>query len=162
KFSYGHQRHPPAKTPRIFPAYRRHRRQSPLGHRLALPRRKPNARKRRQIPRPPSLRLHPTKNPPRQRRRPLPPLISASPPNSTSCPNTKNTVIPNVVRNLLCESTPSPCVLAPPPNFHFPIPLFRAKIPPMPPTVHDILNLYNPSNPLDRAYTIPAPWYRDP
>jgi choline monooxygenase len=30
------------------------------------------------------------------------------------------------------------------------------------PTVHDILNLYNPANPLDHASTIPAPWYRDP
>ena len=26
----------------------------------------------------------------------------------------------------------------------------------------DILNLYNPSNPLEAASTIPAPWYRDP
>jgi choline monooxygenase len=30
------------------------------------------------------------------------------------------------------------------------------------PSVHDILNLYNPSDPLERAFTIPAPWYRDP
>jgi choline monooxygenase len=29
-------------------------------------------------------------------------------------------------------------------------------------TVHDLLNLYNPSDPLERASTIPAPWYRDP
>jgi choline monooxygenase len=29
-------------------------------------------------------------------------------------------------------------------------------------TVHDLLNLYNPSDPLERAFTIPAPWYRDP
>jgi choline monooxygenase len=29
------------------------------------------------------------------------------------------------------------------------------------PTVHDILNLYNPAHPLERASTIPAPWYRD-
>jgi phenylpropionate dioxygenase-like ring-hydroxylating dioxygenase large terminal subunit len=28
-------------------------------------------------------------------------------------------------------------------------------------TVHDLLNLYNPSDPLERAFTIPAPWYRD-
>ena len=29
-------------------------------------------------------------------------------------------------------------------------------------TVQDILNLYNPASPLERASTIPAPWYRDP
>jgi choline monooxygenase len=29
-------------------------------------------------------------------------------------------------------------------------------------TVHDLLNLYNPSDRLERAFTIPAPWYRDP
>jgi choline monooxygenase len=29
-------------------------------------------------------------------------------------------------------------------------------------TVQDILNLYNPANPLEKAATIPAPWYRDP
>ena len=29
------------------------------------------------------------------------------------------------------------------------------------PTVRDILNLYNPSDPLEKAYTIPAPWYFD-
>ena len=29
-------------------------------------------------------------------------------------------------------------------------------------TVQDILNLYNPANPLEQASTIPAPWYRDP
>jgi choline monooxygenase len=29
-------------------------------------------------------------------------------------------------------------------------------------SVRDILNLYNPSNPLDKAWTIPAPWYFDP
>jgi choline monooxygenase len=28
--------------------------------------------------------------------------------------------------------------------------------------VLDILNLYNPTNPLEQASTIPAPWYRDP
>ena len=28
-------------------------------------------------------------------------------------------------------------------------------------TVLDILNLYNPANPLEKASTIPAPWYRD-
>ena len=28
--------------------------------------------------------------------------------------------------------------------------------------IHDILNLYNPNDPLERASTIPAPWYRDP
>ena len=28
-------------------------------------------------------------------------------------------------------------------------------------SVHDILNLYNPSDPLENASTIPAPWYRD-
>ena len=32
----------------------------------------------------------------------------------------------------------------------------------MPPTIHDLLSLYNPDAPLDHAYTIPAPWYRDP
>jgi choline monooxygenase len=30
------------------------------------------------------------------------------------------------------------------------------------PPVQDILNLYNPANPLEKASTIPAPWYRDP
>src|SRR5271165_4615714 len=30
------------------------------------------------------------------------------------------------------------------------------------PSVHDLLNLYNPSDPLEKAFTIPAPWYRDP
>src|ERR1700745_1661551 len=29
-------------------------------------------------------------------------------------------------------------------------------------TVHDLLNLYNPSDPLERAFTIPEPWYRAP
>jgi len=29
-------------------------------------------------------------------------------------------------------------------------------------SIHDLLNLYNPSAALDHAYTIPAPWYRDP
>jgi choline monooxygenase len=29
-------------------------------------------------------------------------------------------------------------------------------------TVQEILNLYNPGNPLEKASTIPAPWYRDP
>jgi choline monooxygenase len=29
------------------------------------------------------------------------------------------------------------------------------------PSVRDILNLYNPSNPLEKAWTIPAPWYFD-
>jgi len=28
-------------------------------------------------------------------------------------------------------------------------------------SVHEILNLYNPAHPLERASTIPAPWYRD-
>ncbi len=28
-------------------------------------------------------------------------------------------------------------------------------------SIHDILNLYNPADPLERASTIPAPWYRD-
>jgi choline monooxygenase len=28
--------------------------------------------------------------------------------------------------------------------------------------VRDLLNLYNPSNPLDHAWTIPSPWYFDP
>src|ERR1700676_182545 len=28
--------------------------------------------------------------------------------------------------------------------------------------IQDILNLYNPNDPLERASTIPAPWYRDP
>ena len=32
----------------------------------------------------------------------------------------------------------------------------------MPQSIHDLLNLYNPDAALDRAYTIPAPWYRDP
>ncbi len=30
------------------------------------------------------------------------------------------------------------------------------------PSVRDILNLYNPANPLENAWTIPAPWYFDP
>jgi phenylpropionate dioxygenase-like ring-hydroxylating dioxygenase large terminal subunit len=29
-------------------------------------------------------------------------------------------------------------------------------------SIHDILNLYNPTDPLNSASTIPAPWYRDP
>jgi hypothetical protein len=29
-------------------------------------------------------------------------------------------------------------------------------------TLHDILGLYDPSAPLEQAFTIPAPWYRDP
>jgi choline monooxygenase len=29
-------------------------------------------------------------------------------------------------------------------------------------TLHNILSLYDPSAPLEQAYTIPAPWYRDP
>jgi choline monooxygenase len=29
-------------------------------------------------------------------------------------------------------------------------------------SVRDVLNLYNPAEPLERAYTIPAPWYFDP
>jgi choline monooxygenase len=32
----------------------------------------------------------------------------------------------------------------------------------MDPSIHDILHLYNPANPLEKASTIPAPWYRDP
>jgi choline monooxygenase len=28
-------------------------------------------------------------------------------------------------------------------------------------SVNDIVNLYNPTDPLERAFTIPAPWYRD-
>jgi choline monooxygenase len=28
-------------------------------------------------------------------------------------------------------------------------------------SVQDIVNLYNPADPLERAFTIPAPWYRD-
>src|SRR5260221_10470127 len=32
---------------------------------------------------------------------------------------------------------------------------------PMNQSVHEILNLYNPAHPLERASTIPAPWYRD-
>src|SRR6266571_689731 len=28
--------------------------------------------------------------------------------------------------------------------------------------VRDILNLYNPQDPLDHAWTIPSPWYFDP
>jgi choline monooxygenase len=32
----------------------------------------------------------------------------------------------------------------------------------MPLNVQDVLNLYDPANPLERASTIPAPWYRDP
>ena len=28
-------------------------------------------------------------------------------------------------------------------------------------TVHEILSLYNPAAPLEEAFTIPAPWYRD-
>jgi choline monooxygenase len=31
----------------------------------------------------------------------------------------------------------------------------------MQPSVHDVLNLYNPADPLEKAFTIPAPWYRD-
>jgi choline monooxygenase len=31
----------------------------------------------------------------------------------------------------------------------------------MEPSVFDILNLYDPANPLEKASTIPAPWYRD-
>src|SRR5208282_1079572 len=29
-------------------------------------------------------------------------------------------------------------------------------------SIRDVLNLYNPSNPLEKAWTIPAPWYFDP
>ena len=29
-------------------------------------------------------------------------------------------------------------------------------------SVRDILNLYNPNDPLDHAWTIPSPWYFDP
>ncbi len=29
------------------------------------------------------------------------------------------------------------------------------------PNVREVLNLYNPANPLEKAYTIPAPWYFD-
>jgi choline monooxygenase len=29
-------------------------------------------------------------------------------------------------------------------------------------SIHDVLNLYNPADPLERASTIPALWYRDP
>ena len=29
-------------------------------------------------------------------------------------------------------------------------------------SIRDILNLYNPADPLEKASTIPAPWYRDP
>src|ERR1700693_1972806 len=29
-------------------------------------------------------------------------------------------------------------------------------------SVRDVLNLYNPVAPLERAFTIPAPWYFDP
>src|ERR1700736_5461491 len=32
----------------------------------------------------------------------------------------------------------------------------------MPSSVQEILNLYNPENPLEKASTIPAPWYFDP
>jgi len=32
----------------------------------------------------------------------------------------------------------------------------------MEPTVREIINLYNPADPLEKASTIPAPWYRDP
>ena len=28
-------------------------------------------------------------------------------------------------------------------------------------SVRDVLNLYNPANPLEKAFTIPAPWYFD-
>jgi len=28
-------------------------------------------------------------------------------------------------------------------------------------SVRDLLNLYNPANPLEKAWTIPAPWYFD-
>jgi choline monooxygenase len=31
----------------------------------------------------------------------------------------------------------------------------------MPRSVRDILNIYNPANPLEKAFTIPAPWYFD-
>jgi choline monooxygenase len=27
--------------------------------------------------------------------------------------------------------------------------------------IREVLNLYNPANPLEKAYTIPAPWYFD-
>src|ERR1700738_4558942 len=32
----------------------------------------------------------------------------------------------------------------------------------MPSSVQEILSLYNPENPLEKASTIPAPWYFDP
>ena len=32
----------------------------------------------------------------------------------------------------------------------------------MEPTVRDVVNLYNPHDPLEEAWTIPAPWYFDP
>ena len=28
-------------------------------------------------------------------------------------------------------------------------------------SVRDLLNLYNPANPLEKAWTIPGPWYFD-
>jgi choline monooxygenase len=28
--------------------------------------------------------------------------------------------------------------------------------------IHDLLNLYNPHDPLDHAWTLPSPWYFDP
>ena len=28
-------------------------------------------------------------------------------------------------------------------------------------SVRDVLNLYNPADPLEKAFTIPAPWYFD-
>src|SRR5215470_11289283 len=31
----------------------------------------------------------------------------------------------------------------------------------MDPSIHEIINLYNPADPLEKASTIPAPWYRD-
>src|SRR5260370_36281353 len=32
---------------------------------------------------------------------------------------------------------------------------------PMNESIREILNLYNPADPLEKASTIPAPWYRD-
>src|SRR5712664_246014 len=32
---------------------------------------------------------------------------------------------------------------------------------PMNQSIREILNLYNPADPLEKASTIPAPWYRD-
>src|ERR1700682_5604656 len=37
----------------------------------------------------------------------------------------------------------------------------RAQEHPMERNVHDILNLYNPHDPLDHAWTISSPWYFD-